>query len=88
MRKLLVFALLLVAAPAARAETPVTAPKPSLEVVEVAAPVIRQNVQIAPAFAEEIKAETRVAQMRMGGTTTAILLVLAAIGLIVLVRAL
>ena len=88
MRKLLVFALLLVAAPAARAENPVPAPAPNLQVVEVAAPVISQSIKTSPAFVEELKPETRAAQVRMGGTTTAILLVLAAIGLIVLVRAL
>ncbi len=49
MRKLLVFALLLVAAPAARAEE---AQRPNLQVVEAAAPSIRQEAVVQAAVAE------------------------------------
>ncbi len=83
MRKLLVFALLLVAAPAARAEE---APRPNLQVVEVAAPTVRQDAVVQTAVAENRKATTRTTQ-RMN-TTTIVILVLAVIGALVVLSAL
>ncbi len=83
MRKLLVFALLLVAAPAARAEE---APRPNLQVVEAAAPSIRQEAVVQAAVAENRKATTRTVQ-RMN-TTTIIIIVLAVIGAIFVLGAL
>jgi hypothetical protein len=70
----------------ARAETPVPAVQPDLQVVEVAAPMVRQEavpVAAVPvaAVAEARNATTRTAQQM--NTTTIVILVLAVIGALV-----
>ncbi len=74
-------ALLLATAPMARAETPVPAVQPDLQVVEVAAPMVRQEAVPVAAVAEARKATTRTAQQM--NTTTIVILVLAVIGALV-----
>ncbi len=79
-------ALLLATAPVARAETPVPAVQPNLQVVEVAAPTVRQDAVVQTAVAENRKAMARTTQ-RMN-TTTIVILVLAVIGALVVLSAL
>lgn len=78
-------ALLLAAAPAARAETPVPAVQPDLQVVEGAAPTIRQDAVVRQAVVETRKATTRTAQQM--NTTTLVIIVLAVIGALVVLGA-
>ena len=73
-------ALLLATAPVARAETPVPTVQPDLQVVQTAAPSVRQD-PVKSAVVETRKATT-LATQRMN-TTTIVILVLAAIGALV-----
>lgn len=86
-RSVLAVALLLATAPIAGAtEIPPTA-KPELRAVEVAAPAIRKDLAVAPARAEAERGVAAKREIRID-TTTLVLVVLAAIGVIAIVGAL